>query len=212
MIFCTGDAWNLPSEGTGVGRFRLVSPAEETSALALVHFNLLHGAHAWIDTRVLHIDRTTRSLPSPSPHTPTSPPTHPPTHPHHHQKQLSLLRAKIDVLAQQITRLNKTVLYHQENLRENEDALSTKQSEHAQLQVEFRDLTDKSFTPTPSPIQTPPQLDHGCEEEEACDEEGVPDVPMEHTSSGSGAAGDAARPVAGTAKKEAVSWVGGCSQ
>ena len=39
------------------------------------------------------------------------------------------------------------------------------------------------------------------EEGEACDEEGVPDVPMEHTSSGSGAAGDAARPVAGTAKK-----------
>ena len=29
------------------------------------------------------------------------------------EKQLSLLRAKIDVLAQQITRLNKTVLYHQ---------------------------------------------------------------------------------------------------
>ena len=36
--FCTGDAWNLPSEGTGVGGFRLVSPAEGTSALALVHF------------------------------------------------------------------------------------------------------------------------------------------------------------------------------
>ena len=117
------------------------------------------------------------------------------------EKQLSLLRAKIDVLAQQITRLNKTVLYHQEKLRENEDALSTKQSEHAQLQVEFRDLTDKGFTPTPSPFHTPPQSDHGGEEGEACDEEGVPDVPMEHTSSDSGAAGDAARPVAGTAKK-----------
>ena len=63
-------------------------------------------------------------------------------------KQLSLLRAMIDVLAQQITRLNKTVLYHQEEMRENEDALSTKQSEHAQLQVEFRDLMDKGFTPT----------------------------------------------------------------
>ena len=36
---CTGDAWNLPSEGTGVVGFRLVSPAEGTSALALVHFN-----------------------------------------------------------------------------------------------------------------------------------------------------------------------------
>ena len=68
-----------------------------------------------------------------------------------------------------------------------------------------------SFTPTPSPIQTPPQSDHVGEEGEACDEEGVPDVSKEHTSSGSGAAGDAARPVAGTAKKEAVSWVGGCS-
>ena len=112
------------------------------------------------------------------------------------EKQLSLLRAKIDVLAQQITRLNKTVLYHQEKLRENEVALSTKQS-----QVEFRDLTDKGFTPTPSPFQTPPQSVHGGEEGEACDEEGVPDVPMEHTSSDSGAAGDAARPVAGTAKK-----------
>ena len=112
------------------------------------------------------------------------------------EKELSLLRAKTNVLAQQITRLNKTVLYHQEKLRENEGALSTKQSEHAQLQVEFLDLTDKGFTPTPSPFQTPPQSEHG-----ACDEEGVSDVPMEHTSSDSGAAGYAARPVVGTAKK-----------
>ena len=66
----------------------------------------------------------------------------------------------------------------------------------------FRDLTDRGFTPTPSPIQSPPQSDHGGEAGEACDdEEGVPDVPMEHTSCDSGAAGDAARPVAGTAKK-----------
>ena len=35
----TKDAWNLPSEGTGVVGFRLVSPAEGTSALALVHYN-----------------------------------------------------------------------------------------------------------------------------------------------------------------------------
>ena len=35
---CTGDAWNLPSEGTGVVGFRLVSPAEGTGALALVRF------------------------------------------------------------------------------------------------------------------------------------------------------------------------------
>ena len=106
------------------------------------------------------------------------------------------------MLAQQIARLNKTVLYHQEKLRENEDALSTKQSEHALLQVAFRDLTDKGFTPTPSLVQTPPQSDHAWGEEgEAFDEEGAPDVPMEPTSSGSGVAGDAARPVAGTAKK-----------
>ena len=67
--------------------------------------------------------------------------------------------------------------------------------------MEFRDLTDKGYTPTPSPMQTPPQSDHGGEEGEACDEEGVPNVPIEHTSSGSGTAGDAARLVAGTAKK-----------
>ena len=76
----------------------------------------------------------------------------------------------------------------------------TKQSEYAQLQVEFRELTDKGFTPTPSPIPTPPQSDHGGEEGEACGEEGVPDVAVEHTSSDSGAAGDAARQVAGTAR------------
>ena len=39
------------------------------------------------------------------------------------EKQLSLLRAKIDVVAQQIARLNKTVLHHQEKLREREEAL-----------------------------------------------------------------------------------------
>ena len=86
-------------------------------------------------------------------------------------------------------------------MRENEDALSSKQSEHAQLQVEFRDLTDKGFTPTPSPFQTPPQSEHGGEEGEVCDEKGVPDVPMENISTDSGAAGDAGRPVAGAAKK-----------
>ena len=56
-------------------------------------------------------------------------------------------------------------------------------------------------TPTPSPAQTPPQSDHWGEEGEACAEEGAPDVPVEPTSSGSGVAGDAVRPVAGTAKK-----------
>ena len=32
---CTGDAWNLLSEGTGIGGYRLVSAAEG----ALVHFS-----------------------------------------------------------------------------------------------------------------------------------------------------------------------------
>ena len=38
-FFAPGDAWNLLSEGTGMGVFRLDSPAEGISALALVHFN-----------------------------------------------------------------------------------------------------------------------------------------------------------------------------
>ena len=35
------------------------------------------------------------------------------------EKELSLLRAKIDVLDPQITRLNKSVLFHQEKLRQS---------------------------------------------------------------------------------------------
>ena len=39
-VLALGDAWNLSSEGKGVGSFvRLVSPAEGVSALALTHFN-----------------------------------------------------------------------------------------------------------------------------------------------------------------------------
>ena len=38
---------------------RLVSPAEGTSALALVRFNSLHRACAWTDIRTLHTVRTT---------------------------------------------------------------------------------------------------------------------------------------------------------
>ena len=38
-VFAPGDSWNLLSEATGVGGFRLVSPAEGTSALALVRVN-----------------------------------------------------------------------------------------------------------------------------------------------------------------------------
>ena len=38
VIVCSGDAWNLPSEGSGVGDLRLVSPAEGAGALALAFF------------------------------------------------------------------------------------------------------------------------------------------------------------------------------
>ena len=56
---CTGDAWNLPSEATGVGSFRLLSSAEGTGALALTHFNQLHDCwRAWTDTHAIHIVRT----------------------------------------------------------------------------------------------------------------------------------------------------------
>ena len=44
--FCTRDAWNLPSEGTGEGVFQPVSPAEGVSALTLAHFNQFHAARA----------------------------------------------------------------------------------------------------------------------------------------------------------------------
>ena len=35
---CTGDAWNLLSQATGIVGFRLVSPAKGASTLVLVHF------------------------------------------------------------------------------------------------------------------------------------------------------------------------------
>ena len=61
------------------------------------------------------------------------------------EKQLSLIRAKTDVVDQQISRLNKTVLLYQEKLSESEEALSTKQAEHAQLEGEYRDLSGKAL-------------------------------------------------------------------
>ena len=46
--FALRDAWNLSSEGKGVGSFvRLVSPAEGVSALALTHFKLAARAHVY---------------------------------------------------------------------------------------------------------------------------------------------------------------------
>ena len=60
MIFALGDAWNLSSEGKGVGSFVwLVSPAEGVSALALTHFNSCMRALGWPDTPVQHTVRTT---------------------------------------------------------------------------------------------------------------------------------------------------------
>ena len=38
VIFCFGDAWNLPSKETGVVFFRLVSPAEGTGAFGASPF------------------------------------------------------------------------------------------------------------------------------------------------------------------------------
>ena len=61
---CTGDAWNLLSEATGIGGFRLVSPAEGTGALAPVHFNQLHAACACGQTRLRNC---TQSAPPPPP-------------------------------------------------------------------------------------------------------------------------------------------------
>ena len=49
-MFCSWDAWNLLSHGTNVQDFRLVSPAEETNALALIDFDFLHAC-VWINTR-----------------------------------------------------------------------------------------------------------------------------------------------------------------
>ena len=42
MRFAAGEAWNLPSEGTGLG-FWLVSPAEMVGALAPTHVHLVHA-------------------------------------------------------------------------------------------------------------------------------------------------------------------------
>ena len=57
---CTGDAWNLLSEATGIRVFQLVSPAEGASTLVLAHF-LVHyilrartDRHARIATRPHH--------------------------------------------------------------------------------------------------------------------------------------------------------------
>ena len=73
---CTGDGWNLPSEGTVVVGFRLVSPAEGTSALALVHFNFVACVCVYGQTCTHY----TQSAPQPPPH-----------HNHHHQHQVSQL-------------------------------------------------------------------------------------------------------------------------
>ena len=66
MRFAPGDAWNLPSKGTGVGFFQLVSPAEGS-----VHWQwhiLISCTHAWTWP-----DRTVCTTAPPS-HTPLPPP------------------------------------------------------------------------------------------------------------------------------------------
>ena len=118
------------------------------------------------------------------------------------EKQLSLLRAKIDVVAQQIARLNKTVLHHQEKLRESEEALSRRNNRSMHSLKGNSVISRKNASrPLLLPFHTPPQSEHGGEEREASDDDGSPDVPMEPNSGGAGVAGDAARPIAGTAKK-----------
>ena len=60
-----GDYLHLGTPGTcsrrlqALGGFRLVSPAEGTSALALARSNSMHRACAWTDIRTLHTVRTT---------------------------------------------------------------------------------------------------------------------------------------------------------
>ena len=75
--FCTGDAWNLPSEGTGVVGCRLVSPAEGTGALALARFrSVARSSRVWTDTRAVHTVRTTTTTPPSHHHHTTTPPWH----------------------------------------------------------------------------------------------------------------------------------------
>ena len=93
------------------------------------------------------------------------------------------------------------VLFHQDKLRENEDALSTKQQERAQLDIAFRDLTAEGFTPTPSPVRTPVQSNNEGDEGVGGEEEAFPDAAVEQDSGGCGAVQDSARPVVGTAQK-----------
>ena len=118
------------------------------------------------------------------------------------EKELSFASGQnFDVLDQQITRLNKSVLFHQDRLRENEDVLSTKQQERGQLDIAFRDLAAKGFTPTPSPVRTLVQSDVEGDEGVVGEEEAVPDASLEQDSGVSGAVRESARIVAGIAKK-----------
>ena len=67
------------------------------------------------------------------------------------EKELSQARAKLDVVVQQTSKLNKAGHCHQEKLRDSEIALSQKQAEHAVLTAEYRVISDRGLTPSHSP-------------------------------------------------------------
>ena len=58
-VFALRDARNLPSEGKGVGLFPAGQSSRRGQCNGTDPFNQLHSAHAWIDTRALHIACTT---------------------------------------------------------------------------------------------------------------------------------------------------------
>ena len=100
-------------------------------------------------------------------------------------------------------RLNKNGAASTGKLRASEEALSTKQAEHAQLEGEYRDLSEKRFHAHPLLLflRLHNRMMEVRKEKLAMMKKVFLDVSMEHTSKDVRAAGDAARPVAGTAKK-----------
>ena len=57
--FAPGDAWNLPSEGTGVGLLPAGQSGRRGQCAGTGPFNSLHCARVWTDIRTLHMVRTT---------------------------------------------------------------------------------------------------------------------------------------------------------
>ena len=50
LVSAPGDAWNLPSEGTGVGGFPAGRPAEGAGALVLAQFKIYTSGVAFSET------------------------------------------------------------------------------------------------------------------------------------------------------------------